>query len=66
MMQKDGRARLWNQARLRDLKRASASDVTITSSHDVFEFERLAKRRSVEPADRRERPPGHDTVSASR
>ena len=50
MMQKDGRARVHNQRRLRDLKRAHSKAVRILSSHDVEEFERAARRRAAESA----------------
>jgi glyoxylase-like metal-dependent hydrolase (beta-lactamase superfamily II) len=42
MLEKDRSARLGNQERLRWLRRDHASEVTIFSSHDVPEFERLA------------------------
>ncbi len=44
MMEKDRRARLWNQGRLRALKRDFASDIDLFCSHDVREFEQLARR----------------------
>jgi glyoxylase-like metal-dependent hydrolase (beta-lactamase superfamily II) len=50
MMQKDGRARVHNQRRLRELKREHGKAVRILSSHDVEEFERLARRPAGEPA----------------
>jgi glyoxylase-like metal-dependent hydrolase (beta-lactamase superfamily II) len=50
MMQKDGRARVQNQRRLRELKRAHGNAVRILSSHDVEEFERAAHRGAGEPA----------------
>jgi hypothetical protein len=46
MMQQDGRARIANQRRLRELKRACGRAVRIMSSHDAMEFE-LAARRPV-------------------
>lgn len=51
MMEKDRRARLWNQARLRNLRAAHGQEVTIASSHDIVEFERLARRPAVMPAE---------------
>jgi glyoxylase-like metal-dependent hydrolase (beta-lactamase superfamily II) len=51
MMQKDRRARLWNQGRLRALKRRSAEQVEVFCGHDVEEFERLARRSARVPAD---------------
>jgi glyoxylase-like metal-dependent hydrolase (beta-lactamase superfamily II) len=44
MMEKDRRARLWNQGRLRALGRDHGAAVTIVSGHDPIEFERLAGR----------------------
>jgi glyoxylase-like metal-dependent hydrolase (beta-lactamase superfamily II) len=51
MMEKDRRARLWNQARLRNLRAAHGQEVTIASSHDAVEFERLACRPLAMPAE---------------
>jgi glyoxylase-like metal-dependent hydrolase (beta-lactamase superfamily II) len=50
MMEKDRRARLRNQQRLRELKRGHPKAVRVLSSHDVEEFERLAHRHANEPA----------------
>jgi glyoxylase-like metal-dependent hydrolase (beta-lactamase superfamily II) len=50
MMEKDREARLANQARLRELKRAHGGEVTILCSHDIVEFERLARRAHNQPA----------------
>jgi glyoxylase-like metal-dependent hydrolase (beta-lactamase superfamily II) len=50
MMQKDGRARVHNQHRLRELKRDHGKAVRVLSSHDVEEFERAAHRSAGEPA----------------
>lgn len=44
MMEKDRRARLWNQRRLRALASEGAAQVRIFCSHDPVEFERLAGR----------------------
>jgi glyoxylase-like metal-dependent hydrolase (beta-lactamase superfamily II) len=44
MMEKDRPTRLANQTRLRELKRARGDEITIFSSHDVPEFERLSGR----------------------
>lgn len=49
MMEKDRRARLHNQQRLRELKREHDEAVHILSSHDVEEFERFAHRHANEP-----------------
>jgi glyoxylase-like metal-dependent hydrolase (beta-lactamase superfamily II) len=52
MLEKDRRARLRNQQRLRELKAAHGGVVQIFSSHDPVEFERLSGRsaRVPEPA----------------
>ena len=47
MMEKDRRARLENQDRLRELRMTSA-DVQIFCGHDAVEFERLTRRPAVE------------------
>ena len=55
LMQKDGHARLANQRRLRTLLRENGTEVTVVSSHDVVEFERISGTRIVpspEPASR--------------
>ncbi len=52
MLEKDRRARLDNQKRLRELRRTHGSDIDIFCSHDVLEFERLAGRSARIPADR--------------
>lgn len=52
MQEKDRRARLTNQQRLRELKRHHGRAVQIVSSHDTVEFESLAHRRLADP------PPG--------
>ena len=44
LMEKDAQARLWNQQRLRDLRRDHGREVTLFSAHDPVEFERLAGR----------------------
>jgi glyoxylase-like metal-dependent hydrolase (beta-lactamase superfamily II) len=49
MMDKDREQRLFNQARLRELK-AAAADVTVFCAHDVREFERMSGRASDQPA----------------
>lgn len=51
MLEKDRRARLANQARLRELRRHHADEVDVFCSHDVREFERLAGRSARIPAD---------------
>lgn len=45
MMEKNRRARLWNQQRLRDLRRRRGGEITVFCAHDVLEFEALAGRR---------------------
>jgi glyoxylase-like metal-dependent hydrolase (beta-lactamase superfamily II) len=47
MMDKDHQKRVWNQQRLRRLKKSHSDEIDIFCSHDVLEFERLAGR-SVE------------------
>lgn len=42
MMEKNRKARLWNQDRLRELKSNHAAEVEIFCSHDIREFERLS------------------------
>ncbi len=49
MMEKNRKARLWNQERLRTLRRMHGSEITIFSAHDGIEFERLAGRPMDEP-----------------
>jgi glyoxylase-like metal-dependent hydrolase (beta-lactamase superfamily II) len=44
MMEKDRRARRWNQDRLRALRRERGDEVTILCGHDASEFERVAGR----------------------
>jgi glyoxylase-like metal-dependent hydrolase (beta-lactamase superfamily II) len=50
MMEKNRRARLWNQARLRRLRRDHGAEVTICCAHDLVEFEALAGRPAAAPA----------------
>jgi glyoxylase-like metal-dependent hydrolase (beta-lactamase superfamily II) len=50
LMEKDRRARLSNQNRLRQLRRSSPGQVDIFCSHDVREFERLAGHAEELPA----------------
>jgi len=49
MMEKDGRARLENQQRLRALRRSHGSEIDIVCGHDPVEFERLASRPADSP-----------------
>ncbi|MBA2404903.1 MAG: MBL fold metallo-hydrolase [Bdellovibrionales bacterium] len=49
MMDKDHKSRVWNQQRLRELKKRHSDQVEVFCSHDVAEFERLSGR-SVEIA----------------
>jgi glyoxylase-like metal-dependent hydrolase (beta-lactamase superfamily II) len=51
LMEKDRKARLMNQERLRALKRENGRLVQITSSHDVAEYEHLAHRPVYRPAE---------------
>lgn len=57
MMEKDRRARLQNQDRLRRLRRDWASEITLFCAHDVVEFERLARRPAALPAEAMARAP---------
>jgi glyoxylase-like metal-dependent hydrolase (beta-lactamase superfamily II) len=50
MMEKDRRARLGNQRRLRALCHAHGDEVIVTCGHDVTEFEHLAGRPLAIPA----------------
>ncbi|MDB5885822.1 MAG: beta-lactamase [Polaromonas sp.] len=50
MMEKDRRARLANQQRLRQLRRDHASQVEVFCSHDTQEFERLSRHAATRPA----------------
>jgi len=52
MLEKDRRARLENQQRLRALRADHGNDVEVFCSHDVSEFERLAGRPAGIPAER--------------
>jgi glyoxylase-like metal-dependent hydrolase (beta-lactamase superfamily II) len=45
VMEKDRRARLWNQRRLRALRRSHGGEIRIVCAHDATEFERVAGRR---------------------
>lgn len=66
MMQKDGRARLRNQQRLRELRRDRGSEVEIFCGHDVEEFERLSGRSARIPAEMLARPQARDARSPQR
>lgn len=50
MMDKDHKSRVWNQERLRELRRHHPNEVEIFCSHDVVEFERLSGRSARVPA----------------
>lgn len=49
MMEKDRSSRLWNQDRLRELRRRHSSEVQIFCAHDVVEFEKLSGRSARIP-----------------
>jgi hypothetical protein len=49
LMEKDRRARLANQERLRQLRREHAADVEVFCSHDTVEFQRLADQVAQRP-----------------
>jgi glyoxylase-like metal-dependent hydrolase (beta-lactamase superfamily II) len=51
MMEKDRSARLANQDRLRELRRAHGTDVDVVCGHDPSDFERLAGRALRTPAE---------------
>lgn len=53
MMEKDRRARLENQIRLRELARQRPGELTVFCSHDAREFERLSGRSLEAPAENR-------------
>ena len=49
MMEKDRRARLDNQRRLRELRRRHGSEVRVFCSHDPLEYEELSGRPMGSP-----------------
>ena len=51
MMEKNRSERLRNQQRLRELRRAHGSEVTVFSGHDIEEFERLSGHSARMPPD---------------
>jgi glyoxylase-like metal-dependent hydrolase (beta-lactamase superfamily II) len=53
LMDQDHKARVRNQQRLRELRRAHAAEITLFSAHDTHEFERLAGHAPEWPAARR-------------
>jgi glyoxylase-like metal-dependent hydrolase (beta-lactamase superfamily II) len=56
MMEKDRKARLWNQQRLRELKATRGKEVAVVCGHDPLEFVRVAGRPIDVPALRPEGP----------
>jgi glyoxylase-like metal-dependent hydrolase (beta-lactamase superfamily II) len=52
LLERDHKARIWNQERLRDLRRKHGDDVSIFCARDVQEFEKLAGRAAETPAER--------------
>ncbi len=50
MMDKDRKLRIWNQERLRELKRAHPLKIELFCSHDLLEFEKLSGRSAEVPA----------------
>jgi glyoxylase-like metal-dependent hydrolase (beta-lactamase superfamily II) len=58
VMEKDRRARLLNQRRLRALKRTRGDEVEVFCAHDVRELERLSGRSHREPIGVRNQPGG--------
>jgi glyoxylase-like metal-dependent hydrolase (beta-lactamase superfamily II) len=51
MMDKDHDSRIWNQKRLRKLKKDHSNEIEIFCSHDVLDFERLAGRSAEIPVE---------------
>jgi glyoxylase-like metal-dependent hydrolase (beta-lactamase superfamily II) len=49
MMDKDDKAPVWNQERLRELKFRHSKEIEIFCSHDVVEFERISKNSAQIP-----------------
>lgn len=49
MLEKDRKARLLNQLRLRDLRRMQGGQVTVVCAHDPLEFEQLTGRSLDQP-----------------
>lgn len=66
MMEKDRKARLGNQRRLRALRRERGDAVTLFCSHDVAEFERLSGRSARLPAEALAVPAGPAAVARGR
>ncbi|WP_408095699.1 MBL fold metallo-hydrolase [Peredibacter sp. HCB2-198] len=52
MMDKNHKLRVWNQQRLRELKRDHSDKIEIFCSHDVEEFERLTGRTAQIPIEK--------------
>lgn len=66
MMEKDRSARLRNQRRLRELRRARAGEVDVFCAHDLLELERLSGRSAEVPARAIVRPVTLDLAGAAR
>lgn len=66
MMQKDRKARVANQMRLRQLRREHANEVEIFCGHDLTEFERLSGRSAAVPAEMMARPAARETAARVR
>lgn len=67
LMEKDHKSRVWNQQRLRELKKNHSAEVEIFCSHDVLEFERLAGRSAAIPVEAlRARESSHSNYPDSR
>jgi glyoxylase-like metal-dependent hydrolase (beta-lactamase superfamily II) len=66
MMEKDRRARLQNQHRLRELRKEHSADVEIFCAHDVVEFERLSGRPAGVPAEMITQPASREIRPATR
>ncbi len=52
MMEKDRQSRLWNQQRLRELRRDYSDQVEIFCAHDLEEFEKISGRPAEIPANK--------------
>lgn len=52
MLEKDRKARLNNQIRLRKLKQEHSHEVTLFCSHDILEFERITQRSTEIPIEK--------------
>ncbi|RYZ88225.1 MAG: MBL fold metallo-hydrolase, partial [Proteobacteria bacterium] len=63
MMEKNRKSRLWNQTRLRELKKTKGDAIEIFCAHDLVEFERLAGQPYNNPVRQMQRPSSSDHAS---